>query len=50
MIFKKYYNELGEYLLKVNNKNNKKKVLNMFKVNNKNTRTASMTPFWYVIC
>ena len=33
------------YLLKVNNKNTRKKVWNIFKVNNKNTRTMLVTSF-----
>ena len=35
------------YLFKVNNRNTKK-VWNIFKVNNKDTRTTSMTSFWYI--
>ena len=39
-----YYFSANIYLLKVNNRNTKKKVWNMFKVNNKNTRPT--TTFW----
>ena len=35
----------NKYLLKVNNRNTRKKVQNMFKVNNKDTRTFSSVSF-----
>ena len=38
------------YLLKVNNRNTRNKVWNMFKVNNKDSRMTSMTSFWCLYC
>ena len=37
-------------VLKLNNKNTRKKMWNMFKVNNKITRTMSLTSFWSFYC
>ena len=38
------------YLFKVSNGNTRKKVAQNFKVNNKDTRTTSMTWFFYLNC
>ena len=40
----------GIYLLKVNNRNTRTKVWNMFKVNNKATKTTPMASFWWLYC
>ena len=37
-------------LFKVNYRNSRKKLRNMFKVNDKDTRTMSMTSFWCFYC
>ena len=37
-------------LLKVKNRNSRKKLWNMFKVNDKDTRTISMTSLWCFYC
>ena len=39
-------NPVGIYLLKVNNRNTRTKVWNMFKVNNKGTKTRQLASFW----
>ena len=44
-ILKDSVNPAGIYLLKVNNKNTRTKVWNMFRVNNKDTRMTPMTYF-----
>ena len=36
----------GNYMFKVNYRNTRKKVWNMFKVNNKATKTTSVVSFW----
>ena len=38
------------YLLKVNYRNARAKVWNMFKVNNKATKTMAMASFWWLYC
>ena len=40
----------GSYLLKVNNRNSRKKVRDTLQANNKNTRAKSMTSFWCFYC
>ena len=40
----------GIYLLKVNNRNTRTKVRNMFKVNNKATKTTPMASFRWFYC
>ena len=40
-----FFNPAGIYLLKVNNRNTRAKVWNMFKVNNKDTKTAPFSVF-----
>ena len=45
-----YYNPANIYLFKVDSRNIRKKVWNMFKVNNKNTTTTSLTLFWCFYC
>ena len=37
------------YLFKFNNRNTRKKMVNMFKVNSKNNRTRSPTSFWCLL-
>ena len=45
-----YFSPAGIYLLKVNNRNTRTKVWNMFKVNNKDTKTTPMESFWCLNC
>ena len=40
----------GIYLFEVNNRKQLNNIWNLFKVNNKDTRTTSVTQFWYLYC
>ena len=41
---------VGNYMLKINNRNTRTKVWNMIKVNNKATKTTPMASCWWLYC
>ena len=50
MLFKSVFNPAGNYIFKVNNRNTRTKVWNMFKVNNKDTKKTPLASFCFLYC